>query len=129
MLVHLGILDLSASTLPNLRTKFGILTVAENLNYDPTKESDETGAAAGDKERDADLAEGPEVTEEEAYVLRAAAIDACQMIVDAVSDQGTHQLTLPLPELDAWLWSVAKEGRRFRMKLVRFRQVAPCVMY
>lgn len=34
-----------------------------------------------------------------------------------------------LPELDGWLWSVAKEGR-LRVVLSRFRETElPCVMY
>lgn len=120
MLVHLGILDISASSLPRLRTNFGALTVAENLKYDPTD-----GMAEGEQSK-TDLVEGPELTEEEAYVMRAAAVDACQMIVDAAIEEGADSLTLP--ELDGWLWSVAKEGR-FRTSLVRFRQTAPCIMY
>lgn len=68
--------------------------------------------------------EGPLLTVEQAYVLRAAAIDACELIVDAAKelDAGEELAWLKgitLPELDAWIWAVAKDRPDYR-KLERF---------
>ena len=123
MLVHLGVLDLSAANLPRLRDAFGTLNVTENLQYVPNGEKNSL-----------EMAQGPELSLEEAYVLRAAAVDACEMIVDAArSIQGTSSALVgsnafDLPGLDGYLWSVAKVGR-FRSDLCRFRQGGICVMY
>jgi hypothetical protein len=75
--------------------------------------------------------EGPILTPDQAYILRAAAIDACELIV-----QVARSLTVPasrngeslqwinditLPELDMWIWAVAKDRYDYR-KLERFVQ-------
>lgn len=132
MLVHFGILDLSGADLPKLRDAYGTLTVTENLNYVPPTNG---GARENDPEDiQAEMAEGPELSVEEAYVLRAAAVDACEMIIQeakTLEAGGTGEELLGsvgLPGLDGWLWSVAKEGR-FRSSLSRFRQAGICVMY
>jgi hypothetical protein len=120
MLVHFGILDLQAANIPNLRTAFGRLTVSENLRTIATEIN----------KPDTDVNEGPMLSMEEAYVLRSAGIDACDMIVrkakGLVEMDPRIQAVTP-PGLDGWLWSVAKEGR-LRTDLARFREV-PCVMY
>ncbi|KAG8790728.1 hypothetical protein FRC17_008860 [Serendipita sp. 399] len=79
------------------------------------------------------MATGPQLSEQEAYVLRAAAIDACEIIVRMAKDvddgeEGGWIKSLTLPELDGWLWSVAKAGR-LRNDLSRFRQRGPCHGY
>lgn len=124
MLVHFGVLDLSAANIPKLRDAFGTLEVATNLEYVPRPERKHTSDTL-------EMAKGPELPEEEAYVLRAAAVDACEMIVEAAkSSESTSEVlnALDLPGLDGWLWSVAKEGR-LRSDLCRFRQAGICVMY
>ncbi|KAG8837882.1 hypothetical protein FRC18_007465 [Serendipita sp. 400] len=138
MLVHFGVLDLSATTVPTLRDAFQPVAVTANLDYDPTtsKGSDEIkGKEEGSKGSDGyqQMAVGPQLSEQEAYVLRAAAIDACEMIVRMakvldVTGEDVWIQSLTLPELDGWLWSVAKEGR-LRRDLSRFRQGGRCVMY
>ncbi|PVF93836.1 hypothetical protein CPB86DRAFT_789718, partial [Serendipita vermifera] len=77
MLVHFGILNLSATTVPSLRTAFPNPTVTQNLAYVPSA----TNRVDGETPSKADSTPGPELSEEAAYVLRAAAIDACEMIV------------------------------------------------
>lgn len=74
--------------------------------------------------------EGPTPTPEQAYVLRAAAIEACERIVarahamgsDAASS-GQQQREPPpppwlkdvtLPDLDVWLWAIAKDRADYR---------------
>jgi hypothetical protein len=131
MLVHFGILDLSAAELPKLRHAFGALTVTENLSYVPSANGD--AKESGPESIQAEMAEGPELSVEEAYVLRAAAVDACEMIVQAAKtlEMGAGEELLSsvnLPGLDGWLWSVAKAGK-FRSSLSRFRQAGDCIMY
>lgn len=65
--------------------------------------------------------EGPILTTDQACVLRAAAVDACEMIVEKA-----HELNEPcwlkdieLPKLDMWLWSIAKDRADYR-RLERF---------
>ena len=66
---------------------------------------------------------GPFLDEKQAYTLRAAAIDACQQIVEAAKtlplptgeEQNLawiHDLTLPA--LDMWLWAVPKSRKDYR---------------
>lgn len=116
MLVHFGVLDLTQATEPRLASAFGSLTVEENLAYDPTK----------DTEKRSGTTRGPELSNSEAYVLRAAAVDACEMIVNRAREDGLT-FSVTLPALDGWLWSVAKEGR-LRSDLSRFTQ-ARCLLY
>lgn len=114
MLIHLGILDVGASTVPALRAGFAKLVVEENLSYLPTVAPG--GAVGGQGAVETEVNEGPPLNSEEAYALRAAAVDACEVIVEAAKqikmesgDAWINNLTLP--ELDGWLWAVAKEGR------------------
>ena len=108
MLVHFGILDLSDSTLPTLRTAYRSLQVADNLAYAPPDTRTTTTKAEPPRA-------GPELSKEEAYTLRAAAVDACEMIVSAAkqleSPPAEWVKGITLPEIDAWLWSVAKVGK------------------
>lgn len=71
--------------------------------------------------------EGPLLTVEQAYVLRAAAIDACELIVQYAktldvsgeAEDLSWMKGITLPELDAWIWAVAKDRPDYR-KLERF---------
>jgi len=74
------------------------------------------------------LKDGPVLTSDQAYILRAAAIDACELIVeaarssdasDSLSPECTRELTLP--DLDLWIWAVAKDRFDYR-NLARFVQ-------
>ena len=68
--------------------------------------------------------EGPVVTADESYTLRAAAIDACELIVEATrtldfnSSGESEKLGwingITLPELDMWIWAVAKDRPDYR---------------
>ncbi|KAI5835832.1 hypothetical protein K523DRAFT_325976 [Schizophyllum commune Tattone D] len=117
MLVHLGIIDLSTSALqhlfPNARSKEAItalLAAPSESKPQPTTEPPE----------------GPSVTAREGYVLRAAAIDACEVTVKIARKlqvpkdlEWINQLTLP--DLDAWLWAGAKDRVDYR-RLPRFME-------
>lgn len=69
--------------------------------------------------------EGPILTVDESYILRAAAIDACELIVEAAHSEDFQTADLEwmkevtLPGLDMWLWSVAKDRADYR-RLERF---------
>jgi hypothetical protein len=124
LLVHLGVVDISSSSplLPLL------------LPWVPT---DETltpllaAAPGGDSLNESPKKEGPILTSDQAYILRAAAIDACELIVrsarsldvptspEGESLQWINEITLP--GLDMWLWAVAKDRHDYRM-LERFVQ-------
>ncbi|CDO72798.1 hypothetical protein BN946_scf184994.g51 [Trametes cinnabarina] len=126
LLVHLGVIDLTHAdadlALPRLFPEAqnperlqSLLSAAEPV--DP---------AAAKKEKEV-LREGPLLTVEQAFVLRAAAIDACELIVQTAKDLDTSDAAEDLswlkeitpPEVDAWIWAVAKDRRDYR-KLERF---------
>ena len=127
MLIHLGVIDLSASTpsldlahlFPDARSEDSLqrlLALPPEGHKDPKK-----GVPK----------EGPILTTEQAYILRAAAIDACELIVDTAHSLKDDELQgldgvdlhwlreITLPELDAWLWAVAKDRPDYR-QLERF---------
>ena len=129
MLIHFGVLDVSQSAYKVHRAAFGKLAVEENLAYTPT---DVQGA--GGPPMLPTVEEGPVFNEEEAYALRAAAVDVCELLVDAAKnlnledhvEENKWVKNLTLPELDGWLWAVAKKGRL--RSLTRFAQPGT-VMY
>lgn len=69
--------------------------------------------------------DGPTLTPEQAYILRASAVDASEMIVEIAhsleenAEAPTWMKEMTLPDLDMWLWSVAKDRRDYR-NLERF---------
>ena len=127
LLVHLGVLDLSNST-PSL----GLADLFPSAGSEQTLEALLAEApVSGEKQTGRDLPkeipeEGPVLTTEQAYVLRAAAIDACERIVRVARglNVGEHgelgwMREVTAPEVDAWLWAVAKDRPDYR-KLTRF---------
>jgi hypothetical protein len=119
ILVHLGIIDLSHSTSPSLTRQF---RPADNLTallqLPSTVSPDEIKRWKLQPPKD-----GPVLTETDAYILRASAIDACEQIVEeahkAVGEDCDWLRRLTLTELDGWLWSGAKDRLDYR-KLERF---------
>lgn len=122
MLVHLGIIDLSGS--PSLSSLFpgaGSDDKLKTLLEVPDPNLKAVTATA--------LKEGPVLTTDQAYILRAAAIDACQLIVESahkldeswmVNDQSLDWIkSISLPELDMWIWGVAKDRVDYK-ELERF---------
>ena len=126
MLIHLGVLDISSqpqisklfpdysSDLPKLLAKAEKVEVVAEMPKGPPND-------------------GPNLTEEQAYILRAAAVDACEMIVEVAHELDEHALKgagappsalewmnkMTLQDLDMWLWSGAKDRPDYR-KLERF---------
>jgi len=131
MLIYFGILDLSQCAEP-LRTTFPSVELAPLLRE---SQPSEDGRKRDSAFRPKVVADGPTLSSEDAYALRAAAIDACEVIVrvareigDASHGDGTldaaerallRQMTLP--EVDGWIWAVAKDRSDYRL-LPRFVQ-------
>ena len=113
ILVHLGIIDLSSATL-ELDNLFPDVDADALLQPVASAES-----AKGVPE------EGPALTPEQSYALRAAAIHACEVVVKtarslAIADQNLLWVnSITLPELDGWLWAGAKDRADYR-RLGRF---------
>ena len=128
MLIHLGVLDISecphipSSLFPNHSSELQRLLA---------KAAEGTEIVA--KMPKEPPPEGPALTENQSYILRAAAIDACEMIAVVahsldrakIESVGAPESTLEwmhsmtLQDLDIWLWSVAKDRPDYR-KLERF---------
>ena len=113
MLVHLGVIDLSAS--PSLNSLFTEASEVEKLLTNPV-------AAERTSVR---RREGPVVNKEQSFILRAAAIDACELIVATAKRLGetapdrVWMKGMELSELDAWLWQYSKDRDDYR-ELDRF---------
>ncbi|KAI0674787.1 hypothetical protein C8Q78DRAFT_1008885 [Trametes maxima] len=128
LLVHLGIIDLSNADaslgLPQLFPDAHNPEILHRL----LDAAEPTTPSADRKTKNKEVPkEGPLLTVEQAYVLRAAAIDACELIVEAAKELDTSDARkdlawlkdITLPELDAWIWAVAKDRPDYR-KLERF---------
>ncbi|KAJ7675105.1 hypothetical protein B0H17DRAFT_1081800 [Mycena rosella] len=67
--------------------------------------------------------DGPIFSSNQAYIVRAAAIDACELIIESahtLQDPSLEWLKdLNLPSLDMWIWAVAKDRMDYR-RLERF---------
>ncbi|EJD03018.1 uncharacterized protein FOMMEDRAFT_108108 [Fomitiporia mediterranea MF3/22] len=128
MLVHLGVLDLSdasdslSSVFPDHSTDLPKLLA---------KSEPESEVVA--KLPKAPPVDGPALTTEQAYILRASAVDACEVIAEvahsfdpatleakglpASTQEWMEEMTLQ--DIDFWLWAVAKDRRDYR-RLERF---------
>lgn len=114
--MHLGVVDLSGTTtLSSIFPGAGSKDRLKSLLESPDRHA----------VTDVVVKEGPVVTTEQACILRAAAIDACQLIVEVarrvdVKDQSLCWINnIGLPELDTWIWAVAKDRKDYR-ELERF---------
>lgn len=138
LLVHLGVIDLSTST-PSL----GLTTLFPNANNPETLQAllgsaPLSSPSQEDKKKPKAVPEaGPTLTTEQAFILRAAAIDACELIVQTAKNLTDEELSalspasvesstdlkwlkeITLPEVDAWIWAVAKDRTDYR-RLPRF---------
>ena len=114
ILVHLGIIDLSSAIL-GLDKLFPEVD-ADALLLQPVASTESAKNIPK---------EGPVVTSEQSYALRAAAIHACEVVVSAartlaITDRDLLWVnSITLPELDGWLWAGAKDRADYR-RLGRF---------
>jgi hypothetical protein len=110
MLVHLGIIELpEGSSLTRHFPERNSPDVLESLLQD----NPESGSVALKETKD--VKDGAVLTSSEAYILRAAAIDACEIIVSIAQrlPEDLYQ-QLCLADLDMWLWAVAKDRPDYR---------------
>ncbi|EPQ57558.1 hypothetical protein GLOTRDRAFT_38685 [Gloeophyllum trabeum ATCC 11539] len=124
MLVYLGIIDLSNAATHSLSSIFPHPSrQAMDKLLEAPSPSFSTETTADTKKEPPK--EGPELTVEQAFILRAAAIEACEVIVELA---GTMQVegdgvawikSITLPDVDTWLWAVAKDRPDYR-SLERF---------
>ncbi|KIJ18968.1 hypothetical protein PAXINDRAFT_128203 [Paxillus involutus ATCC 200175] len=133
MLVHLGVLDLSKAKDVALRGIFPDVTNDAGIDALLAVPDEAQGigsrsaAEPGTKSKTAPPKEGPTLTSEQAYILRAAAVDACEKIIGyarsldsaSLSDGQKWVKDITLPQLDMWLWAVAKDRPDYR-ELERF---------
>ncbi|KAI9572102.1 hypothetical protein HD554DRAFT_2015910 [Boletus coccyginus] len=131
LLIHLGVLNLSGAKDAVLRNIFPGAANDVNVNMLLTvpKDTPEIGTtvAPGTKPEKVPPKEGPVLTSNQAYILRAAAVDACEKIVEyahqldetSLPDDQKWIKDITLPELDVWLWAVAKDRSDYR-ELERF---------
>lgn len=123
LLVHLGILDLTGATSHELHKLFPGAESEDKINT-LLALSPEASLASQDTKKTPPK-DGPVLTTEQAYVLRAAAVYACERIVEyakgdgQISEEQPWLKDITLPELDIWLWAVAKDRPDYR-KLERF---------
>ncbi|KAG8882172.1 hypothetical protein FRB98_003894 [Tulasnella sp. 332] len=121
MLVHFGILDLSSVAFAKLASAFPDPKLIVPTLLSAARSGSKTSVKFEPPE------DGPQLSVEESYVLRAAAINACEIIVAAakeieVPDDKEKERwlrSITLPEIDGWLWAVAKDRPDYR-KLSRY---------
>lgn len=135
MLVHLGVIDLSESNPAlELRELFPAAGTSEVVNtllakFAQPERLPESAAAPEERKKEIPD-EGPVLSVAQAFVLRAAAIHACERIVEVtrtldLQEEGRAAEDLEwlkevtLPDVDGWLWAVAKDRPDYR-RLKRF---------
>lgn len=132
LLVHLGVIDLSeASDLSGLFPDAGSEKSLEEL-LGPAPTGNSTSSEGPPPE--GKVPKGKIfVSHDQAFKLRAAAIDACDLIVEKArayvpnGDESEAETlawirSITLPSLDMWIWSVAKDRPDYRA-LERFAQI------
>ncbi|KAJ7874686.1 hypothetical protein B0H14DRAFT_2717152 [Mycena olivaceomarginata] len=115
LLIHLGVIDISGS--PNLSTLFPHAGAPEQLATLLATATVGTGDAKTLPK------DGPVLSTNQAYILRAAAVDACELITEIAHKLDEPSLDwlreIQLPSLDMWIWAVAKDRSDYR-QLERF---------
>jgi hypothetical protein len=117
MLIHLGVIDLSSA--PLVSSIFPSAGSPEKLHALLAEASPQTDTDTASK---LTPTEGPILTAQQSYILRAAAINACELIVGSARSLDKATLApdlewipdITLLQLDMWLWSVAKDRLDYR---------------
>ncbi|KZT19712.1 hypothetical protein NEOLEDRAFT_1151825 [Neolentinus lepideus HHB14362 ss-1] len=121
MLVYLGVIDLSSTTTHSLSSIFPRPPISIDSLLDEahsSSTSDQYSFTEPPKE-------GPVLTMEQAFLLRAASIEACEVIVQVArglkveGEEAAWIKEITLLDVDTWLWAVAKDREDYR-KLDRF---------
>jgi len=122
LLIHMGVIDLSSAS-HELKSKFSDAGSPDNLS---SLLAEASPSIDSNKHLKSIPPEGPILSVEQSYILRAAAIDACEQIIDVARSPNTKLAKnlqwirdITLPQLDLWIWSVAKDRQDYR-QLGRF---------
>ena len=122
ILIHFGIVDLStaapalAALFPGAGADDSTLSALFAVAPEPALST----VAAGRVARKPVPVDGPTLTPAQSYVLRAAAVEACERVVAharamCAAGRGAPWLgDITLPDLDNWLWAVAKDRADYR---------------
>ncbi|KAH9998497.1 hypothetical protein BJV74DRAFT_877173 [Russula compacta] len=127
ILIHLGVIDLSTAASQALISLFPTANASASGAAELAAAAEPAQLLAAPKEvplaespaRNA-IVDGPALTPAQSYVLRAAAIEACERIVErahamSAAGRGAPWLKdVTLPDLDHWLWAVAKDRADYR---------------
>jgi len=117
MLVYFGIINLDDCKFPKLQKTFPKVEPSLLL-----KQADQGSQVI----KPEDLKEGPLLDAQEAYVLRAAGVAACERMATIARELGKNSpnawfANVRPSQLDMWLWSVAKDRTDYRI-LPRFAE-------
>ena len=122
ILIHFGIIDLSTAA-PALAALFpgaGADDSTLSALFAAAPEPKPSHVSAGRAAKKTAPVDGPTPTPAQSYVLRAAAVEACERIVAhartmCAAGRGVPWLgDITLPDLDNWLWAVAKDRADYR---------------
>ncbi|KAI9463691.1 hypothetical protein BJY52DRAFT_1253125 [Lactarius psammicola] len=118
ILIHFGIVDLSTAAPPALAALFPEAGADDSTLAALFAAAPEPAPVT--KKPALLPVEGPTLTPAQSYVLRAAAVEACERIVAharamSAAGRGARWLgDITLPDLDNWLWAVAKDRADYR---------------
>ncbi|THH29625.1 hypothetical protein EUX98_g4568 [Antrodiella citrinella] len=128
LLIHLDIIDLTTSY-----PTFNLLSIFPDAHKEETVNALLAVAPPQGEKVKWTPKEGPVLTTEQAYILRAAAVDACNLIVETARNLSDGEIQaraadgsslawlkeITVPQVDAWIWAVAKDRADYR-RLERF---------
>ncbi len=119
ILIHFGIVDLSTAAPPALAALFPGAGADDSTLAALFAAAPEPAPSPVAKKPVLPV-DGPTLTPAQSYVLRAAAVEACERIVVHARAMGAAGRGAPwlgditLPDLDIWLWAVAKDRADYR---------------
>ena len=122
ILIHFGVIDLSTAA-PALAALFPGAGADDSTLlplFAAAPEPAPSPVSAGRVAKNPVPVDGPTLTPTQSYVLRAAAVEACERIVAharamSMAGRGVPWLAdITLPDLDNWLWAVAKDRADYR---------------
>ncbi|KAH9176250.1 hypothetical protein EDB89DRAFT_1940063 [Lactarius sanguifluus] len=119
ILIHFGIVDLSTAASPALAALFPGAGADDSTLAALFAAAPEPAPSPVAKKPVLPV-DGPTLTPAQSYVLRAAAVEACERILVharamSAAGRGAPWLAdITLPDLDNWLWAVAKDRADYR---------------
>ncbi|KAH8992769.1 hypothetical protein EDB86DRAFT_3175253 [Lactarius hatsudake] len=119
ILIHFGIVDLSTAAPPALAALFPGAGADDSTLAALFAAAPEPAPSPVAKKPVLPV-DGPTLTPAQSYVLRAAAVEACERILVharamSAAGRGAPWLAdITLPDLDNWLWAVAKDRADYR---------------